>query len=98
MRRVLLAAFAIASISPVLAAEKTAAEKLGIALTLDEVRTVPFENPVATVYVGNPSIADITMIDARHAFVLGKSYGRTNIVALNHEGEQVYNQRVDVAH
>ena len=51
---------------------------------------------MATVYVGNPSIADINMIDARHAFVLGKGYGSTNIIALNHDGAQVSNTRVDV--
>src|ERR1700729_3588265 len=92
MRRALLAALAIASVSPAFAEEKS-----GIALTMDEVRTLTFENPVTTVYVGNPSIADITMIDARHAFILGKAYGRTNIVALNHDGVQIYNERVDVA-
>ena len=92
MRRVLFAALAIASVSPAFAQEKS-----GIALTMDEVRTLTFENPITTIYVGNPSIAVSTMIDARHAFVLGKAYGRTNIVALNHDGEQIYNSRVDVA-
>jgi Pilus formation protein N terminal region len=92
MRRALIAALAIASISPALAADKS-----GLALSMDEVRTLTFENPITTIYVGNPSIADITMIDARHAFILGKAYGRTNIVALNHDGVQIYNQRVDVA-
>ena len=91
MRRVLFAALAIAAVTPAFAAPG------GIALTMDEVRTITFEKPIATVYVGNPAIADITMIDARHAFLLGKSYGRTNIVALNHDGDQVFNDRVSVA-
>ena len=65
-------------------------------LGLDEVHTLTFRAPIATVYVGNPAIADITMIDARHAFVQGKSYGRTNIVALNHDGVQVFNTGVTV--
>lgn len=92
MRRALFAALAIASISPAFAAGKG-----GLALSMDEVRTLTFEKAITTIYVGNPSIADITMIDARHAFILGKAYGRTNIVALNHDGVQIYNQRVDVA-
>jgi Flp pilus assembly secretin CpaC len=58
----------------------------GVAVPMDEVRTVAFAKPVATVYVGNPAIADINMIDARHAFVLGKSYGTTNIIALDNAG------------
>ena len=56
----------------------------------------PSPKPVATVYVGNPSIADINMIDSRHAFILGKGYGNTNIVALDHDGEQVSNTHVSV--
>ena len=43
-----------------------------------------------------PTIADVTMIDARHAFVQGKGYGRTNIVALNQDNKQVFNAHIAV--
>jgi hypothetical protein len=89
MRRALIAALFLASAAQ-------AATAADVTLTLDEVHTLTFKRPVATVYVGNPAIADITMIDARHAFVLGKGYGHTNIVALNHEGAQVFNTQVTV--
>lgn len=69
----------------------------GVAVPLDEVRTVAFAKPVATVYVGNPSIADINMIDARHAFVLGKRFGTTNIVALDNAGHEIANTYVSVS-
>ena len=89
MRRILLAAaLLVPAIAPALAS--------GLTVNLDEVRTITFGKPVATVYVGNPSIADINMIDARHAFILGKGYGSTNIVALNHDGVQISNTRIDV--
>ena len=91
MRRALFAAVLIAA-SPALAAEKNQA----VALSLDEVHTLTFRNPVSTVYVGNPSIADVTMIDARHAFVQGKGYGRTNIMALNRDNVMVFNTHVTV--
>jgi hypothetical protein len=94
MRRALLAAVLCAAALP---AGSLAAHAAGdVALSLDEVHTLTFATPVATVYVGNPAIADITMIDARHAFVQGKGYGRTNIVALNHDGEQVFGAHVTV--
>lgn len=67
-----------------------------VSLGLDQVHTLTFKRPVATVYVGNPSIADITMIDARHAFVQGKGYGRTNLVALNQDGVQIFNTNITV--
>lgn len=89
MRRILFSAFALAaSVLPAAASDVTVA--------LDEVRTLSFEAPVATVYVGNPAIADINMIDSRHAFVLGKGYGSTNIIALNKQGAQISDTRVDV--
>jgi Pilus formation protein N terminal region len=93
MRRILLAAAILASTGVANAAPKGD----GVALALDEVRTLTFKNPIATVYVGNPAIADVTMIDARHAFVQGKGYGRTNIVALDRENTQVFNTHVSVA-
>lgn len=91
MRRALFAATLIAA-SPVFAAGKSDP----VALALDEVHTLTFRTPVSTVYVGNPSIADVTMIDARHAFVQGKGYGRTNIMALNRDNVMVFNTHVTV--
>src|ERR1700685_1833199 len=88
MRRTLFAALVVVAASPSYAD--------GVAISMDEVRPITFPKPVATVYVGNPSIADINMIDARHAFVLGKGYGSTNIVALNHDGVQVADTHVEV--
>jgi len=67
-----------------------------LSVTLDEVRTITFGKPVSTVYVGNPSIADINMIDSRRAFVQGKGYGSTNIVALGSDGVQISNTRISV--
>jgi hypothetical protein len=91
MRRALFVPALLAVALPAFAAQSGA-----VNLGLDEVHTLTFRGPVATVYVGNPAIADITMIDSRHAFVQGKSYGRTNIVALNHDGVQVFNTGVNV--
>ena len=88
MRRTLFAAVVLFAAAPAYAD--------GVAISMDEVRTITFPKPVATVYVGNPSIADINMIDSRHAFVLGKGFGNTNIVALDHEGDQVSNTHVSV--
>jgi Flp pilus assembly secretin CpaC len=67
-----------------------------ISVPLDEVRVVAFSQPIATVYVGNPMIADVSMIDSRHAFVLGKGFGATNIVALDADGKQVINDPINV--
>jgi hypothetical protein len=97
MRRALLIAALLASSTGAIAASRTqAVTPANVNLGLDEVHTLTFHGPVATVYVGNPTIADVTMIDSRHAFVQGKGYGRTNIVALNQDGVQVFGTKVTV--
>jgi Flp pilus assembly secretin CpaC len=96
MRRALIATALVVAVLPAFAAGKKAPSESAVSVGLDEVHTLTFKNPVSTVYVGNPTIADITMIDARHAFVQGKGYGRTNIVALNQDGVQVFGARVNV--
>src|SRR3954466_4679673 len=92
MHRAVFFAATLLAVTPAYAADKNE----GVALALDEVHTLTFRTPVATVYVGNPTIADVTMIDARHAFVQGKGYGRTNIMALNRENVMVFNTHVSV--
>ncbi len=91
MRRLLLPALVLG-----LAAPLSSALAQPLSLTLDEVQTVTFPRAVATVNVGNPAIADITMIDARRAFIQGKGYGTTNIIALAKDGEPVSNTQVSV--
>ena len=96
MRRALFAAALLAATAS--SGSLALAEGKGdaVALALDEVHTLTFRTPVSTVYVGNPTIADVTMIDARHAFVQGKGYGRTNVVALNRDNVQVFNTHITV--
>ncbi len=88
MRRTLFAALAVLAATPAYAR--------GVSIAMDEVRTITFPKPVATIYVGNPAIADINMIDSRHAFILGKGYGNTNLLALDNDGKQVSNTPISV--
>lgn len=91
MRRFFLAAALLAAAAPAAMAAGA------MAVPLDEVRVVSFAKPVSTLYVGNPVIADVTIIDSRHAFVQGKAFGATNVVALDANGRQVANQQIVVA-
>jgi Pilus formation protein N terminal region len=69
----------------------------GVSIIMDQVRVVTFKQPIATVFVGNPLIADATVIDPYHAFVLGKTYGVTNLIALGAQSQTVANQQITVA-
>ncbi len=89
MRHSIAAALAFSLLS-------TSALAGGLAVPMNAVRTITFAKPVTTVYVGNPFIADINMIDSRHAFLLGKTFGATNIIALDSAGREVSNVPVSV--
>ncbi len=69
----------------------------GVSIVMDQVRVVTFNHPISTVFVGNPTIADATVIDAYHAFVLGKTFGVTNMVALGAQSQMIANQQITVA-
>lgn len=88
MRRVLIAALFAGLALP--------AQADSISVALDEVQTITFPRPVGKVYMGNPAIADITMIDARRAFIQGKAYGSTNLIALGKDDEPISNTYVSV--
>jgi Pilus formation protein N terminal region len=79
-----------------LLASTLAAHATDLSVPMDEVKVVTFHRPVATVYVGNPSIADVTVIDPTHVFLLGKSYGKTNLIALDVNRNPVSNDQVTV--
>jgi Pilus formation protein N terminal region len=68
----------------------------GLGVTIDQARLVAFPKPVKTVFVGNPTVVDVSMIDSQHAFLLGKTFGVTNMIALAADGDQISNQQVTV--
>jgi hypothetical protein len=67
-----------------------------LTLPMDQGRLITFRAPVKTVFVGNPLIADVTVVDDTHVFLVGKNFGTTNLVVLNDEGVQIANERITV--
>jgi Flp pilus assembly secretin CpaC len=63
---------------------------------MDQVRMITFRAPISTVFVGNPLIADVTVIDSTRVFLMGKNFGTTNLVALDENGDQITNDRITV--
>ena len=70
---------------------------LAVGVPMDQVRMITLGKPFKAVYIGNPIIADITVVDATHVFVLGKNFGTTNLVALDENGRQILNQEITVS-
>ena len=67
-----------------------------IEVTIDQTVPVKLEGGAKTVVVGNPSIADINVESGSLVFVLGRSFGTTNIFAVDSEGKEVANFLVQV--
>ena len=70
-----------------LAVSSAAAEDLSVAK--DQSKVVKLTSLAATVVVGNPEIADVAMQDGTTAFVTGKGFGTTNVIAMDAEGRQI---------
>jgi hypothetical protein len=61
-----------------------------IAVTLDRARIVKLPDRTQTLVIGNPIIADVTPLKSNGLMVItGKSYGTTNLIALDASGNPV---------
>ena len=68
-----------------------------IVVTLDKAKLVRMPEHVDTVVVGNPIIADVTMLKRNGLVVItGKGYGETNIIFLDSSGQAVSEAAVSV--
>lgn len=63
---------------------------------ISQSRLQTLSRPAATLIVGNPAIADVTIVDSNTIAVLGRSFGQTNLVALDAAGQQIANYDVHV--
>jgi Flp pilus assembly secretin CpaC len=72
------------------------AEAADFSVEINQSRAVHMASPVATLLVGNPAIADVNVEGTKLLYVIGKAYGRTNIIALNSEGKQIAQFNVNV--
>jgi hypothetical protein len=71
-----------------------AADQLSV--SLDQARIMKLPNRVATIVVGNPLIADVSVQSEGLLVVTGKGYGRTNVIVLDHSGAVLLETLVQV--
>ena len=67
-----------------------------IAVNVDQARLVKLPGKVATIVVGNPLIADVTLQPGGIVVVTGKGYGATNFIALDRAGEVLVDRVIQV--
>lgn len=67
-----------------------------IAVNVDQAKLVRLPGKVATIVVGNPMIADVTLQPGGMIIVTGKGYGATNFIALDRGGEILVDRQIQV--
>jgi Flp pilus assembly secretin CpaC len=67
-----------------------------IAVNVDQAKLVRLPDRVATIVVGNPLIADVTLQTGGIIVVTGKGYGATNFIAMDRSGEVLVDRIIQV--
>jgi len=90
-----LLAFAVAALlaAPVAA---QAAGNAPITVKASMARILRISAPAATVIIGNPGVADVTIQDPQTLILTGKSYGETNLIVLDSAGNPVADTMISV--
>lgn len=86
----LLAAALIAA--PVVASAQDGA----LNVEIDRSARVQLRGAAASIIVGNPQIADVSLVDANTMFIVGKGYGVTEVVAVDGVGRTLFQREVVV--
>nr|WP_314090898.1 pilus assembly protein N-terminal domain-containing protein [uncultured Shinella sp.] len=73
------------------------AEEPFMRVYMDHARVLRLDRPVSKVIVGNAKVADATVADARTIVLTGRSFGTTNIVLLDADGNAIVDERILVS-
>lgn len=84
-----------AGVSNLEASEKYGREN-AVVVTVDQAKVFRVPRPAATIIVGNPAIVDATVEDDQTIVLTGRSFGVTNLIVLDAEGDAVVDQHVVV--
>jgi hypothetical protein len=72
------------------------AQAVDLVVSYDQSQLLRLPRPVASVIIGNPSIADVSVQSGSLLVVTGKTFGVTNIIALDADRNVIQDQRVVV--
>ncbi|HEY0919932.1 pilus assembly protein N-terminal domain-containing protein [Devosia sp.] len=86
-----LAATGLAAATPAMAVEGAP-----ISVKVNMARILRINAPAATVIIGNPGVADVTIQDPQTLVLTGKSYGQTNMIVLDAAGEPIADTLIEV--
>ncbi len=65
-----------------------------LVIKYDQSQILRLPTPVSEIIIGNPSIADVTVQSSKMLVITGKSFGITNIIALDAQKNIIQDQRI----
>jgi len=74
----------------------TVAAQSRLSVQIDHSERVQLRGAAGSVIVGNPAIADVTVVDSNTLFITGKGYGVTEVIAVDAIGRTVFQSQVVV--
>ena len=93
LRKILVVALTLAVATPTAG---MAASNEPITVRASMARILRISAPAATVIIGNPGVADVTIQDPQTLVLTGKSYGETNLIILDSRGSAIADTMVSV--
>jgi Flp pilus assembly secretin CpaC len=98
MRPTPVTAFALCLLlaSGLATAPAIAAEGAPINVNVNMARILRINAAAATVIVGNPGVADVTIQDPQTLILTGKSFGQTNLIVLDSSGNPIADTLIEV--
>ena len=67
-----------------------------VVVTVDQAKVFRVSRPAATVIIGNPAIVDGTVEDDQTIVLTGRSFGVTNLIVLDQNGDSIVDRQVVV--
>ncbi len=86
----------MAALAPISAAQASDNIDDALKVTIDRAKVVRIARSADTVIVGNPAIADATIQDAQTIVLTGRSFGVTNLIVLDSNGDPVVDETIVV--
>ena len=77
-------------------ATAASAQSRNLTVEIDRAQRVQLNGVASSVVVGNPQIADVSVVDANTLFVIGKGYGVTEVVAVDAIGRTLFQGEIAV--
>ncbi len=89
-------AASVAAASLAFAADRTPDSPSALSVVLDRAKVIRIAKAADTIIIGNPSIVDATIQDARTLVLTGRNFGTTNLIVLDSEGDAIVDETIVV--